>query len=98
MPSSTVRVVAIFRAAAGSEQTLGTVLAGLVEPTLVEAGCITYELLRSVDDEALFYFVEEWDDDATLDAHLASDHVQAAISRLDGLCADEPQIVRCRVV
>ena len=33
----------------------------LVEPTLAEPGCITYEFYRDLDDPAVFHCFEHWD-------------------------------------
>ncbi len=70
------------------------VLLGLVEPTRVENGCIVYELFLNNSDPTDFTFVEEWTDDAALDAHLESPHLIEAGTKLDYLLAEEPDIRR----
>lgn len=79
MPENTVRVVARVTARPDKVDDLRAVLSGLIEPTRKEPGCIHYELLQNNADPTDFTFVEEWESDAALDAHLASAHIQNAI-------------------
>lgn len=64
----------------------------LVAATLQEPGCISYELLQNLEDPTEFTFIEEWKSAAALEAHFASEHMQAAISQLPVLAAQEPDI------
>jgi quinol monooxygenase YgiN len=41
-----------------------------------EAGCITFDVSRSIEDENAFVLYEEWDDQAALDVHYATEHFQ----------------------
>lgn len=70
------------------------VLIGIVEPTRAEDGCIAYELFQNNSDPTAFTFVEEWTDDAALDAHLESRHLLEAGIKLGDLLAAEPDIRR----
>ena len=40
-----------------------------------DKGCITYHYLQNTDDPRKFVVYEQWEDDASLDAHV--DHLQA---------------------
>jgi quinol monooxygenase YgiN len=82
---SEIVVVGGFTAKAGREQEALEVFQGLVEPTHGEEGCILYALHRGADDPRRLTFVERWSSRAALDAHLASEHVQGALGRLDEL-------------
>jgi quinol monooxygenase YgiN len=70
------------------------ILLGLIEPTRVENGCIAYELFQNNSDPTDFTFVEEWTDDAALDAHLESPHLIDAKTKLGDLLAADPDIRR----
>lgn len=98
MPDSGVRVVARIVARPGKENELRALLHGLIEPTRREPGCVTYELLQNTTDPTDFTFVEEWNSDAELDAHLQSAHLRQARSRLPELAAADPDIRRYTVV
>lgn len=92
MSKTTVRVVARVVALSEKVEEVKSVLIGIIEPTRQEDGCIVYELLQNQDDPTDFTFVEEWESQSLLDAHLASPHIAAADSQLDGLVAAEPDI------
>ena len=74
------------------------VLLGLIEPTRAEDGCITYELHQNTADPTDFTFIEEWTDDASLDAHLESAHLAAAREKLGDLLAEPADIRRYRLI
>ena len=93
-----LRVVAHIPAKADQAEQVREILAALVEPTRKESGCIRYELHQNNADPSDLTFIEEWESDAALDAHLQTDHVQAALGRLDGLLAGEPDIRRYTLV
>jgi quinol monooxygenase YgiN len=98
MPDSGVRVVGRVVARPGKVEELRTLLQGLVEPTRREPGCVTYELLQNRTDPTDFTFVEEWNSEADLDAHLQSPHLRNARSRLPDLAAADPDIRRYTVI
>ncbi|KAA9158719.1 antibiotic biosynthesis monooxygenase [Amycolatopsis acidicola] len=67
-------VIACYRVRAGAEEQVAEALREMVEPTRAEPGNRRYEVFRSPEDPAVFVLVEEYDDSAAFDAHLASDH------------------------
>jgi quinol monooxygenase YgiN len=97
-PSGGVRVVARLKARPGQTAAVGKILEALVPPSRREAGCVTYELLHNSSDPTDFTFIEEWADDASLDAHGASGHVAEASAKLAALLAGPADIQRYRVV
>ena len=98
MSQDTVRVIARLRAKPGKELELRTLAAGLIAPTRKEAGCIRYELLVNEADPAELTFVEEWRDGDTLNAHLATAHLQYAATRFPELLAGELDLRRYSLV
>ncbi len=83
--SQTIRVVARLIAFPDKVEEAKALLLGLVEQTQQEKGVIYYDLLQNQTDPTDFTFVEAWESDEALDAHLNSDHIQAAIARLPEL-------------
>ena len=69
---------------------LKRILGQLVGPTRKEQGCISYEVFQNNADPCDFAFVEEWRDQAALDAHWASLHVQDALAKGVPLLAAPP--------
>ena len=72
----TLPVVAIFVAKPGFEQKLETLFRSVVETTLREEGCISYQVNRDMANPRRFVFTEEWRSQADLDRHLAAPHLQ----------------------
>ena len=68
-------VIAELHARAGQEEELEQVLRKMIAPTREEAGCIRYELNKSLSDPAVFVFYERWRDQAALDEHLKTPHM-----------------------
>lgn len=89
---TTVRVVAHLIALPGHQEELKSILVDLVEPTRQEDGCILYELLQNQEDPTDFVFVEEWQSEALLNAHLDSSHINEAEAKFEGLLTTPPDI------
>lgn len=83
----TVHIVARFVARPESAGELRSLLLGLLAPTRAEQGCLRYELLANAADATDFTFVEEWADDAAINAHLATAHLQNAVVQSQPLLA-----------
>lgn len=87
-----LRVVATITAQPGSEQIVHDALRELVGPTREEEGCLSYQLYRSVADPTVFVTVEEWREQADLDGHLQTPHLQKALADAGEHLAVEPAI------
>ncbi|MBE9163207.1 MULTISPECIES: putative quinol monooxygenase [Microcoleaceae] len=94
MSKPTLRVVARLTAFPDKVAELKSLLLSIIEPTRQEQGCIKYELLQNQADPTDFTFVEEWESAALLEQHLASNHLQAAVQKLEGLAVAPPDIRR----
>jgi len=97
MPAS-VHVLARFVAKPGKEDALKTVLTAGVSPTRRELGCYQYDLLVNVSDPREFCFVERWENDRSLDEHLATSHTQQMLADVEPLVESPPDIRRYRGV
>lgn len=92
MSKTTVRVIARIVALPGHQEEVNSILTELLEPTRQQSGCIQYELLQNQEEPTDFVFVEEWESEAQLNAHLESPHINEVDAKLDGLLAAEPDI------
>jgi len=92
MSSTTVRVIALFKAKEGKEEELKTLLSGLTGPTRSENGCISYELIQQRDDPTSLAMVEEWQSPETLKVHSKSEHLAQARGAMMDLLAAPPDI------
>ena len=90
---SEIVVVGSVTAQPGTEAEAGEAFKALVEPTHREQGCILYALHQGVDDPRRLAFVERWASRESLEAHLASPHVQKVLARVEELSGDSADIV-----
>ena len=90
---SEIVVVGSFTAKAGMEEEAAVAFEALVEPTHGEEGCILYALHRGAQNPRRLAFVERWESAELLQAHLASDHVQAVLARAPELFDGDGDIV-----
>lgn len=92
MDNQKLTVLARIRAAAGKEDELCRLLTGLVPLTRTEEGCISYDLHRAQEDQALFFFCENWRSKKDLDDHFATPYLQAFLGKAAELLAEPPDI------
>lgn len=92
----TVHVIATFTAAPGREDELEKILLEMLAPTRSEAGCIRYDLLRSLKgvSPVEFTFVEEWESVQALDAHGRTPHLQGLRPKVQDLASGPPRVIR----
>jgi len=98
MSKQTIRVIAHLIALPEKVEELKSLLLSIIEPTRQESGCIKYELLQNNNDPTDFTFVEEWESNDLLDAHLASAHIQEGLRKLEGIAAAPPDIRRYQLL
>ena len=56
----------------------------LIKPTLVEEGCIQYDLHQDNNNSAQFTFIETWASHALLQTHLNSLHLKMFVQATEG--------------
>lgn len=82
-------VIAHMKAAPGKEDELRAALAALIEPTSQEDGYVNYDLHQAVGDPGTFFFYENWESGAHLDAHLATPHLVDFAARMGDLLDED---------
>jgi quinol monooxygenase YgiN len=78
-------VVAKIQAKSGSEAVLHPELLQLIQPTLLEEGCLNYDLHRSIEDNTPFLFYENWTSRVFWKQHMASEHISVFQKNTEGL-------------
>ena len=81
-------LVATIQARPGHEDSVGSALQALVEPTLAEAGCRQYDLHADLHTPGLFLFYEIWSTRADWEAHNGSEHIASMLRETQGLIED----------
>ncbi|WP_309678450.1 putative quinol monooxygenase [Polaromonas sp.] len=68
-------------------------LTTLVAESRQEAGCVSYELYQQAAAPHVFQTVEQWQDEAAANAHMATPHLGAAVAAAGPLFAAPPEIL-----
>ena len=97
MSKETIRVIALFKSKPEKVEALKIFLTKFIEPTRKERGCLKYELHQNTSDVTDFAFIEEWENNETLDQHLASPHIQAALPHIGEFLTVNPDIRRYKL-
>jgi len=87
-----LKVVAVLIAKPGSEAVVHQAMHALVAPTRAEPGCLAYELFESLAAPGTFLTVESWREQADLEAHMQTGHVQQALAAAGDALAQPPGI------
>lgn len=77
-------VIANIIAKDGYVELVKSELIKLIDKTRVEEGCINYDLHQDNQNPAHFVFHENWESEALLEQHLASEHIAAYIAAVEG--------------
>ncbi|WP_448550308.1 putative quinol monooxygenase [Thalassotalea fusca] len=77
--------IAKITAQTSHKSTVKLELQKLLTPSRQETGCINYDMHVDNSNDSIFIFHENWVTEADLDNHLASQHVKACFSVINGL-------------
>ena len=76
----------------GSAPAMQNIFRELANASRHEPGCLSYEVFQAAERLELFQTIERWRDEQAANAHMATPHVQAAISSAQTLFAAAPEI------
>mgnify|MGYP000064513002 CR=1 FL=1 len=77
-------IIANIIAKDGQVELVRSELIELIDKTRGEQGCINYDLHQDNQNPAHFVFHENWESEAALDAHLASEHIAGYVAAVEG--------------
>lgn len=92
MTDKSILIVAKFTARPGKADELKKVLNNGVKPARAEAGCLHYDLYRSVEDGNVFLFHETWKNAEAVDIHGAQPHFKTLMADAEPLLAQPPEV------
>lgn len=64
----------------------------IIAASRAEPGCISYTLYRNPHEPAVFFFFEQWKDQAAIDFHFAAPHFKAFGDQIKDMVAGAPEI------
>ncbi|MFE2954713.1 putative quinol monooxygenase [Nocardia tengchongensis] len=74
----TLTAVSTLQARAGKEDLVRAQALALIEPTLAEPGCVSYQPYQHPTRPGDWVVVESWESRAAFEAHMTSPHLLAA--------------------
>ncbi|MEN1758913.1 putative quinol monooxygenase [Anoxynatronum sibiricum] len=77
-----ITIVAKSTVKKGQEEAFIAMTKDLIEASQQEVGCLSYGLYRDLNDPQVFTFIEEWQDQAAIDRHNASEHFVRIVPQL----------------
>ncbi len=93
-----VYIFATLTAAPGQDTALRLILEDLVAATRQEPGNLHYHLYEAAEAPGTFLIYEAYKDQAAVDAHMASPHLQAALAAAGPLLGMAPSIIPARQI
>lgn len=92
-----VKVVAKSYAKEGKVDKILELSKEMVEKTVVEEGCISYELFQDLNDQRAIIIIEEWESEEALNKHMASEHFTRIVPQLNEL-REKSELNKCKKV
>ncbi|MGE5677362.1 MAG: putative quinol monooxygenase [Pseudomonadota bacterium] len=93
-----LRVVAKSYAKEGKVEQILQLSKEMVEKTVLEEGCISYELFQDINDPRAMIILEEWESEEALNKHIESEHFKRIIPQLSELREGTSVVNRCKKV
>ena len=86
-------IIAILRMTVRPEKTedLLQIVRGILEPTRVQKGCLSYSLCRDVEDENTFVIIERWSTQEDLERFVRSESYRRLLTAME-LLAEPPEV------
>jgi quinol monooxygenase YgiN len=86
-------IITILRMTVRPEKTedLLQIIRGILEPTRVQKGCLSYSLCRDVEDENTFVIIERWATQEDLERFVRSENYHRLLTAME-LLAEPPEV------
>lgn len=79
-----IKITAIINLKAECRQEVFNAFKPLIAASRQENGNISYDLHQDLQNENRVVFIENWQDQAAIDSHNASEHFQTFVKAIDG--------------
>lgn len=82
----------------GKQQEFVALAKEMIAKTRQEAGCVYYDLVSDQNDDQIYYFIENYADEAAVAAHRASAYFQTIVPQLAQLRVKPSEVSTCTVI
>jgi quinol monooxygenase YgiN len=87
-----------FHAREGEEQAVKEALLEVAGPSREEAGCLSFQVFRSIRERKLFYIHSRWVDEAAFQKHAELPHTMKFLKRVDALLDQPREVARTEMI
>ncbi|CAF1592794.1 unnamed protein product [Adineta ricciae] len=81
-----------------AEEKVRELLAGILEPTRKEDGCLKYKLFQNMADQCQFTLIGAWENEEAFEDHLQSDHYRKADSSMKDDVSKTTEVKRYKYI
>ncbi len=81
-----ITIVAPVRVKPGKTAEFEAIVVDLIKASRAEAGNVSYDLYRDLENGNILAFIENWRDRAAFDFHLDTPHFKKAAEQMAGCC------------
>lgn len=82
---SMFNIIGVLSINPNSSEKLQELLKPLLEASRSDSGCISYECKPDALNKDTYLFLETWQDDASLDAHMKTKHFKTFVEAVDSI-------------
>ena len=93
-----VKVIAKLTVKPGTNHVFVEAFEELTKESRKEAACISYHLYQDLNNENIYYTVEEWQSEEGLQQHMHAPHFKTASRNFVEALACKPELATCREV
>jgi quinol monooxygenase YgiN len=90
---SSVKVINVWQCTPDAEETFEQELKRLVDTSVTEDGCISYEIYQPKNQSNEYVMIEEWQDEDALDQHQNSPHYKHFV-RISPVLQNKPAEIK----
>jgi quinol monooxygenase YgiN/GNAT superfamily N-acetyltransferase len=87
-------IIGRFHARPGRAPEVEAAIQEVSAPTRAEAGCLSYQVLRSISDPALFFIQSRWKDEQAFELHATLPHTVRFLARVEPLIDHPLEVTR----
>lgn len=94
-----IGIVATLKVKEGMNEPFEALLKDLAQKSeTLEPGCLQYKPMRHLKDPQTYILLEQYEDKAAMDAHMASDHFREAGPKMGEFLAEKPILDKCESI
>lgn len=92
------RVLAKMEVVSGKSEEFRKNILKLAPQTKAYPGCLSYEVLQSIEKDTIFWMCETWEDEKSFQEHFSAHFTKEFEASLEGIVAKDVEPYICKVI